>query len=201
MHARLSQGLSSPISAVCSRAHYEISMVEGALISPFSEYASVFNGSVHCHCRSSDWTGIICICLCFLALPRYVAEIVRATAVQGVTHLLSNWTSICVRVQVGFWAKVFACVCVVFFVRNLYHSICEPTLRRDTFPCCLLRCLAGPRERWAEAKPAAICGNVSTGTDLYRVWLISAFRRLIPMSIFRLGLLCWHALYLSLTIF
>lgn len=37
----LSQGLLSQISALCSCAHYKISMVEDALISPISEYEFV----------------------------------------------------------------------------------------------------------------------------------------------------------------
>lgn len=65
-----SKGLSSHISVVCYSAHYKISMVKDVLISPFSENMSVFNCSMHCHCRSSEWTSIISICLCFLALPQ-----------------------------------------------------------------------------------------------------------------------------------
>lgn len=195
-HTHLSQRLSSQINAVCSRAHYKISMVEDALVSPFSDYVSLFNGSLHCHCCSSDWACIICICLCLLALPQSLPRC------ESDSSPLS-WTRR-VFVVVYKWAFERMCLHVVwpFFVCacNLYYPICEPNPQMWHFPSLPSRCLAGLREHWAEAKPTAICGNVSTGTDLYRDWLISAFRRLIPMSVFRLmlpGFVRCHTMYLG----
>lgn len=112
---------------------------------------------------------------------------------------------ICSCVQLGFCVCVCACTwsfkCVEPTGIILFQGFQIQTWHFLSVPS---RSLAGLKEHWAEAKPTVISGNVSTGTDLYRVGLISAFRRLILMSILRQmlpGFLCWHRIHLGLTIF
>lgn len=139
IHSHFSQGLSSQINAVCSHANYNISMVEDAVISPFSEYVVVFNSSVHSLCSSSDWTGIICICPCLLAVPQSSPRC-ESDCFHRVTHLLSTELDA-------------LCVCVVFLVwaSNLHYPICEPTLRWGTFCGCL--CVVWLDREGTEWKP------------------------------------------------
>lgn len=127
----------------------------------------------------------------------------KKTAIQRLTHpsatkldadlwfCTNELLRVCVDMQV---------VCLVCDT-NLYNPISEHT-QMWHFPSLPSLSLAGLKGHWVTAKPAAICGNVSTGTDLYKVSPISAFRRLIAMSIFRLippGFLCGHTPYLGLT--
>lgn len=75
------------------------------------------------------------------------------------------------------------CVCMHVISSSLHYPIWEPS---NVALLVAAIVSTGPRERCVEARPTAICDNVPTGSDLYRLWLISAFRRLTSMSLFRL---------------
>lgn len=165
----------------------------------------MFNSSVHCHCCLSDWTGIICICLSFLAPPqlslRCESDCFSASDTSSLGYI--SWTRH-IFLLVFKWACAHVFTCVWSFQRVPASSIILFVSSPSDGTFHHLRCSAGPREHWAEAKPTAVCGNVWTGTDLYRVWLVSAFRCLIPMSIFRLRLpefLRWHTINLDFTFY